>query len=259
MHSLMPSSNSIKLQISPPPSIFSNNFSAAHRMGPLLHISEHISTLRTVESHLAGMKYSVEDKVLSFILLNSLPNTLEWEMFKSSVVKTVEESELTFDSIETQITSEDSRLYPSGHSELAMKASQAKSFKPLACLLSANAWCEHHLSATHNSSDCNTYKRWVSELRKGGFRKLEKGKDNVTICLLYCGIFLLSFFRRTHILFGMCSYNWVHCLILLGPFNSSFFELWSHAVILPYYRKGLYLVTHSCLLCWSLSTDSIAF
>ena len=62
-----------------------------------------------------------------------------------------------------------------------MKASQAGSFKPLACPLSANAWCEHHLFATHNSSDCNTYKKWVSELRKGGFRKLEKGKDKVNI------------------------------------------------------------------------------
>ena len=47
------------------------------------------------------MKYSVDDKVLSFILLNSLPNTPEWEMFKSSVVNTVEESKLMFDSIET--------------------------------------------------------------------------------------------------------------------------------------------------------------
>ena len=36
-------------------------------------VSEHISVLRTVESHLAGMKYSVDNKVLSFILLNSLP------------------------------------------------------------------------------------------------------------------------------------------------------------------------------------------
>ena len=71
-------------------------------------ISEHISALRTVESHLAGMKYSIDDKVLSFILLNSLPNTPEWKMFKSSVVNTVEESKLTFDSIETRITSEDS-------------------------------------------------------------------------------------------------------------------------------------------------------
>jgi hypothetical protein len=47
------------------------------------------------------MKYSVDDKVLSFILLNSLPNTPAWEMFKYSVVNTVEESKLTFDSIET--------------------------------------------------------------------------------------------------------------------------------------------------------------
>ena len=72
-------------------------------------ISEHISTLHTVESPLTGMKYLLtDDKVLSFILLNSLPNTSEWEMFKSSIVNTVEESKLTFDSIEIWITSEDS-------------------------------------------------------------------------------------------------------------------------------------------------------
>ena len=53
-----------------------------------------------------------------------------------------------------------------------------------------------------------------------GVRLYEGG--NVTICLLSHGIFLLSFFRRTHILFGMCSYDWIHCLILLGSFNSSF-------------------------------------
>ena len=64
-------------------------------------VSEHISVLQTVESRLAGMKYSVDDKVLSFILLNSLPKTLEWEMFKSFVINTVEESKLMFDSIET--------------------------------------------------------------------------------------------------------------------------------------------------------------
>ena len=98
-----------------------------------------------------------------------------------SVINNVEESKLTFDSIETCITTEDSQLHPSGRSESAMKASRAGSFKPEACPLNANTWCKHHLSTTHNSSDCNTYKKWVSELRKGGFRKLEKGKDKVNM------------------------------------------------------------------------------
>ena len=92
------------------------------------------------------MKYSVDDKVLSFIHLNSLPKTPEWEMFKSSVINTVEESKLTFDSIETRITTKDSQLHPSGRSESAMKASRAGSFKPEARPLNANTWCEHHLS-----------------------------------------------------------------------------------------------------------------
>ena len=70
-------------------------------------VSEHISSLRTVEACLAGMKISVENKILSFILLNSLPKTPEWEMFTSSVVNTVEDSKLTFDAIETQVTAED--------------------------------------------------------------------------------------------------------------------------------------------------------
>ena len=60
-------------------------------------------------------------------------------------------------------------------------------------------------------------------LIKPGVRLYEGG--NVTVCLLTHSIFLLSFFRRTHILFDMCSYDRVHCLILLSPSNSSFIEL----------------------------------
>ena len=54
--------------------------------------------------------------------------------------------------------------------------------------------------------------------------QLYKG-GNVTICLLASGIFLFSFHCRTHLLFGMCSYDWVHCLILLDSSNSVFIEL----------------------------------
>ena len=38
----------------------------------------------------------------------------------------------------------------------------------------SSTWCEHHLSATHNSANCNTYKKWVTELWKGGFKKPDK-------------------------------------------------------------------------------------
>ena len=56
-----------------------------------------------------------------------------------------------------------------------------------------------------------------------GVRLYEGG--NVTVCLLLHGIFLLSFSCRTHLLFGICSYDWVHCLILLSSLNLSFIEL----------------------------------
>ena len=50
-------------------------------------------------------------------------------------------------------------------------------------------------------------------------------RDSVTVCLLYHGTFLFSFLRHTHLLFGMCSYDWVHSLILLSSLNSSFIKL----------------------------------
>ena len=47
----------------------------------------------------------------------------------------------------------------------------------------------------------------------------------VTVHLLHHGILLFSFLRRTHLLFGMYSYDWIHTLILLSSLNSSFVEL----------------------------------
>ena len=48
---------------------------------------------------------------------------------------------------------------------------------------------------------------------------------HVTVHLLHHGIFLFSFLRRSHLLFGMYSYDWIHTLILLSSLNSSFIEL----------------------------------
>jgi len=121
------------------------------------------------------MKFAIDSKVLAFILLNSLLKTPEWEIFKSSLINTVEESNLTFNAIETRIIAEDARLHPSGHSEYAMKASGAP--KASARPPNASTWCEHHLSSTHNSADCKSYQKWVTELRKGEFRKMDKGKE----------------------------------------------------------------------------------
>ena len=56
-----------------------------------------------------------------------------------------------------------------------------------------------------------------------GVRLYEGG--NVTVHLLYHGIFLFSFLHRTHLLFGMYSYDWIHTMILLSSLNSSFVEL----------------------------------
>ena len=53
----------------------------------------------------------------------------------------------------------------------------------------------------------------------------DKNDIIVTVYLLYHGTFLFSFLRRTRLLFGMYSYDWIHSLILLNSLNSSFIEL----------------------------------
>ena len=121
------------------------------------------------------MKFTVDAKVMAFILLNSLPKTPEWELFKGTLINSTEESKITFDAVETRIIAEDTRLHSSSGLESAMKASgpsQSSTHPP-----NSSTWCEHHLSATHNSADCNTYKQWVTELRKGGFKKPDKGRQ----------------------------------------------------------------------------------
>ena len=56
-------------------------------------------------------------------------------------------------------------------------------------------------------------------------RSVGEPSESVTVHLLYHGIFLFSVLRRTRLLFGMYSYNWIHTLILLSSLNSSFIEL----------------------------------
>ena len=43
---------------------------------------------------------------------------------------------------------------------------------------------------------------------------------NVTIFLLSSNIFLLMFSRCTHVLLGMCCYDYTYCLLIVHPFHS---------------------------------------
>jgi hypothetical protein len=106
-------------------------------------VSEHIASLRTSEARLAAMKFTVDAKVMAFILLNSLPKTPEWELFKGTLINSTEESKITFDAVETRIIAEDTRLHSSSGSESAMKASGPS--QSSTCSPNSSTWCEHHL------------------------------------------------------------------------------------------------------------------
>ena len=120
-------------------------------------ISDHIASIRTLETRLAGMKFSIDQRVLAFILLNSLPKTLEWNSFTSSIINTVEESKLTLDAIEVRILSEDSRLNPPS-SESAFKVSNKGGNRTG----SNSVFCEHHQCSGHTGNDCYAYQHWIN-------------------------------------------------------------------------------------------------
>ncbi|KIK79047.1 hypothetical protein PAXRUDRAFT_16533 [Paxillus rubicundulus Ve08.2h10] len=122
------------------------------------------------------MKFMVDTRLLAFILLNSLPKTLEWNMFTPSIINTVKDSKLTFDTVETRITSEEAHLNPSKSSDSALKVSNKSSTH----LPNSTTWCEHHQQSRHNSNDCYAYQCWAKELRKGkggGGKRWEKKKE----------------------------------------------------------------------------------
>ena len=102
-------------------------------------ISDHITSLWTLETWLAGIKFSINQKVLIFILLNSISKTPEWNSFTSSIINTVEETKLILDAIEVCILSEDSWLNPPS-SKSALKVSN----KDRSCTRSDSMFYEHH-------------------------------------------------------------------------------------------------------------------
>ncbi|KIK75429.1 hypothetical protein PAXRUDRAFT_172876, partial [Paxillus rubicundulus Ve08.2h10] len=65
-------------------------------------VFEYIMSLQTLEAHLAGIKFILSNsRLLAFVLINSLPKILEWNMFTSSDINTIEDSRLTSDTVET--------------------------------------------------------------------------------------------------------------------------------------------------------------
>jgi hypothetical protein len=56
-----------------------------------------------------------------------------------------------------------------------------------------------------------------------GVRWYEGG--NVTIHLLHHRVYLFSFLCKTHLLWGLYSYDWYHCMYLVGPTSFSLFLL----------------------------------
>ena len=63
---------------------------------------------------------------------------------------------------------------------------------------------------------------------------------NVTIFLLSSNILLLVFSCWTHVLLGMCRYDYTSCRLVTHPFHSRLVVLWSPHAIPLYYRKGVF-------------------
>ncbi|KIM69229.1 hypothetical protein SCLCIDRAFT_45428, partial [Scleroderma citrinum Foug A] len=133
------------------------------------------------------MKFTIDSKLLAFMLLNSLPKTAEWSTFTSALINSVDPAKLTFDDLETRIVAKAGRLNPSGTPESGLVAkgkpgTGTRTGTRTGTGTGTRKWCEHHQSATHDTPDCFSYKTWVKELRENKGKKWQgkKGeKSNV--------------------------------------------------------------------------------
>ncbi|KAF9222160.1 hypothetical protein BS17DRAFT_818844 [Gyrodon lividus] len=142
----------------------------ASNLASAFYIFQQLFTSAWSGARLAGMKFMVNTRLLTFVLLNSLPKTPEWNMFTSSIVNTIEDSQLTFNAMEIWITLEEACLNPSGPWDSTLKVSNKSS----TCPPNSTAWCKHHQQSGHNSDNCYAYQHRTKELRKGGGKKWEK-------------------------------------------------------------------------------------
>ena len=74
------------------------------------------------------------------------------------------------------------------------------------------------------------------------FQVLGPERLHVTIFLLFPNLLLFVFSRRVHILFRICRYNYISLLLIIHPFHSHMFILWTPHAVLPYYQKGIFHV-----------------
>ncbi|KIJ40153.1 hypothetical protein M422DRAFT_174176, partial [Sphaerobolus stellatus SS14] len=112
------------------------------------------------------MKKGFDDETLAFLLLHSLPKNSTWENFTASVLGSLPDGDvLSFRTVSNRLTAEDVR-----HNSNAGIESEA-------ALKSADKWCTHHNSASHNTDDCFTLKKMKQEEEKGGKSSVDKRKS----------------------------------------------------------------------------------
>ncbi|KIJ46992.1 hypothetical protein M422DRAFT_121622, partial [Sphaerobolus stellatus SS14] len=105
-----------------------------------LPISKHISAISAANVRLISMKKGFDDETLAFLLLHSLPKNTTWENFTASVLGSLPDGDvLSFRTVSNRLTAKDVRH----HSNVGIESEAA--------LKSADKWCTHHNSTSHNT------------------------------------------------------------------------------------------------------------
>jgi hypothetical protein len=81
-----------------------------------------------------------------------------------------------------------------------------------------NTWNAPQYTADPPGTDTPEWIDWV-------FAHINLDQISVTVHILSHHIYLFSFLRRTHLLWGLYSYDWYHCMYLVGSTSFSLFLL----------------------------------
>jgi len=122
------------------------------------------------------MGKAIDNEFTVFILLQSLPSSISWETFKSSVLNSLaSEAKLSFNYVESCVVSEAMRIAKDPaqpEAESALKAA-----KVAKCVDTPTKMCSHHSLCYHTSDQCKVLKEEAKRKRKekkGKPKKKEK-------------------------------------------------------------------------------------
>ena len=122
-------------------------------------VEEHVSKLRMATQRLGSFKKTIDDEMLGYILLHSLPKTFIWDTFKSATINSIPSGgKISFGYVESRLIPEAMRILRDAAlttiNETALVAQKPKKGRNH----DTTKICKLHGTRTHSTDECRALK-----------------------------------------------------------------------------------------------------